>query len=171
VPQLCPDENVLKELDASLDLDKWSPADSKSTPLDTDCTAKALIPGTPTEIITKAIRESGDPLVALDEDDIKHLKLADHMMSLHIDPTENRFFGKSSGVMLIQTAIDLKHEYIGQPDRSKEGILGARRPEFWTIRPVRDSCNFVFIKLYSNWNSVGESFGPCRGSFIHLPRG
>ena len=71
-----------------------------------------------------------------DDDDLAHLKLADHMKSLQIDPSENRFFGKSSGAMLVQAAIDLKHEYTGQRKHSIHGILGSRRPEFWTIRPV-----------------------------------
>jgi hypothetical protein len=88
--------------------------------------------------MTKAIRESGGPVVEPDDDDLAHLKLAHHMKTLHIDPAENRFFGKSSGAMLVQAAIDLKQEYTGKPEHSMAKILGARRPEFWTIRSVRN---------------------------------
>lgn len=102
-----------------------------------------MIKTSPTEIMTKAIRESGGPLVVPDDDDIAHLKLSDHMKNLHIESSDNRFFGKSSGAMLIQAAIDLKHEYTGHQDLSIEGILGARRPEFWSIRPVRISLNSI----------------------------
>lgn len=52
-----------------------------------------------------------------------------------------RFFGKSSSVMFIQTAIEAKHEYAGLdlPKRREQGwrpILPSKRPQFWGIHPV-----------------------------------
>ncbi|KAF8226986.1 hypothetical protein L208DRAFT_1406132 [Tricholoma matsutake] len=146
--KLCPDEGVLKELEASLNSDKWS-SEKVSGLLDTENPAKRMIKTSPTEIMTKAIRESGGPLVVPDDDDIAHLKLSDHMKNLHIESSDNRFFGKSSGAMLIQAAIDLKHEYTGHQDLSIEGILGARRPEFWSIRPWEKLSSRVEVPLFT----------------------
>jgi hypothetical protein len=64
-------------------------------------------------------------VVELDDNDLAHMK------NLHI--------GKTSGAMLVQAAIYLKHEYTGKPEHLMARILGARRPEFWTVRPVRNS--------------------------------
>jgi hypothetical protein len=122
----------LKDLDASLlDLDKWLPR-----PLDTGLTST-----NPMENITEVIRHSGTPVVSLDDpqdDDFIHLALSDDMYNLSIASVQKAFFGKSSGVLLIQKARDLKHEYTGQQEDATPAIFTARRPEFWNIRPV---CN------------------------------
>jgi hypothetical protein len=49
-----------------------------------------------------------------------------------------RFFGKSSGVVLVQTAIDLKNEFSGLPISQQpiKPLIGSKRPEFWNARPV-----------------------------------
>ena len=50
-----------------------------------------------------------------------------------------RFFGKSSGANLIQTALSLKSEYNGtEPEQMRMRALN-RRPEFWTHHSV--SCS------------------------------
>lgn len=57
---------------------------------------------------------------------------------LQQDPMNYRFFGKSSGVMLIQAALDLKNEYTGNSiERPTSPAIGQKRPEFWNVRPVR----------------------------------
>lgn len=70
------------------------------------------------------------------DDDFIQLSLADSLKKLAIDPIHHRFFGKSSGVMLIQTAIDLKNQYTGNDKEDKKEILGHGRAEFWKMRPV-----------------------------------
>jgi hypothetical protein len=94
-----------------------------------------------------------------DDDDDAHIILADNLKQLSLEPKEYRFFGKSSGAMLIQTAIELKNEYTGRgkgnvasqggammtgttgaaaaaAQATKPGILGLKRNEFWTSHPV-----------------------------------
>lgn len=134
---------------------------------DAEHTAKALLPPNPTEIMTKAIRDSGGPVVGPDDDDIAHLKLVDQMQTLHIDPSEKRFFGKSSGAMLVQAAIDLKQEYSGANENVFGGLLGAIRPEFWTVRPVRYQ-QPVYYTTFPDHHIVGEAI-KCRHPCIHLP--
>lgn len=72
------------------------------------------------------------------EEDGAHLLLADNLKRLTIDPCEYRFFGKSSGAMLIQTAMELKHEYTAKDDsdNTTKPMLKSNRPEYWAIKPV-----------------------------------
>ncbi|KAH9992246.1 fungal-specific transcription factor domain-containing protein [Russula compacta] len=44
----------------------------------------------------------------------------------------HRFFGKSSGANLVQTALDLKSEYSGSEQDKAHMRISNRRPEFWT---------------------------------------
>ena len=47
-----------------------------------------------------------------------------------------RFFGKSSGATLVQTALDLKSEYSGTEQDYMQLRMAKRRPEFWTQHSV-----------------------------------
>lgn len=47
-----------------------------------------------------------------------------------------RFFGKSSGANLVQTAINLKSEYSGTEVDDMRFRMSNRRPEFWTQNTV-----------------------------------
>ena len=54
-----------------------------------------------------------------------------------MDKDEYWFMGKSSGVTLIQTAVELKNQYNGSTSLKPHITLGEKRPEFWTPHPVR----------------------------------
>ncbi|KAF8634298.1 hypothetical protein AX17_004250 [Amanita inopinata Kibby_2008] len=53
---------------------------------------------------------------------------------LQLNPTENRFFGKSSGFQLVQTALDLKSEYTGWSYLAGP-TMTSKRSDFWDIPP------------------------------------
>ncbi|TFK49793.1 hypothetical protein OE88DRAFT_1755750 [Heliocybe sulcata] len=81
------------------------------------------------------------PDLDLDPSDDEYLNttLTENLRKLTVDPNYHRFFGKSSGIMFIQTAIDLKNEYAGDGDEKQsiidETYLGSKRPEFWSSNP------------------------------------
>jgi hypothetical protein len=98
----------------------------------------------------------------LEEDTVT---LADSMMKLSLIGPEKRFFGKSSGAMLVQTALDIKKEYegahgLGASGSSGAGTLGGEdgvgglhqggptgafkgtRKEYWGPQPVSNVCHF-----------------------------
>ncbi|KJA27601.1 hypothetical protein HYPSUDRAFT_34708 [Hypholoma sublateritium FD-334 SS-4] len=52
---------------------------------------------------------------------------------LTLNPQQNRFFGKSSGYQLVQTALDLKQEYTGEIIPRNKTLLPMKRYEFWDI--------------------------------------
>ncbi|KIK66923.1 hypothetical protein GYMLUDRAFT_239127 [Collybiopsis luxurians FD-317 M1] len=72
------------------------------------------------------------------EEDREHLELADNLKKLRVDSREYRFFGKSSGAMLVKTAMDLKQEYTGRETNMTRIVIGERRPEFWRPFPWED---------------------------------
>ncbi|KAJ4477535.1 fungal-specific transcription factor domain-containing protein [Lentinula aciculospora] len=97
---------------------------------------------TTTEAAISAIRRwdiTPDFTSSQNAEDREHIELADNIKSLHIDSRDYRFFGKSSGAMLIKTAIDLKQEFTGRETDMKPVILGERRPQFWRPLPWEDS--------------------------------
>ena len=63
----------------------------------------------------------------------------------------HRFFGKSSGASLVQTALDLKSEYNGTDQ--DHFTLANRRPEFWTPHSV---CTPVRCTLCPTHPTLGK---------------
>ncbi|KAI6025452.1 fungal-specific transcription factor domain-containing protein [Pisolithus marmoratus] len=61
--------------------------------------------------------------------------LAHKFASLTVQPSIKRYFGKSSGPMLVQKAIDLKKEFNGHDFPGIEHAGQVLRPEFQTINP------------------------------------
>lgn len=74
---------------------------------------------------------------AASEDELGTGTLAEGLKRLAVDPLDRRFHGKSSGVMLVQTAMNLKQEFSGGEVRKSLMIPPTRRPEFWSPHPVR----------------------------------
>jgi len=149
--KLCPDEKVLRELDIAIDtqdLDQFpidpSPLVSSSTKKDQYENVQPIV-----DLAASVIRRYGTTNNRNDDhsDDDGHLLIADDLKQLSLEPKEYRFFGKSSGAMLIQTAIDLKNEYAGKVPGTVSGLLGLKRKEFWTRHPV--SLDTPFISSFS----------------------
>ena len=63
------------------------------------------------------VNTSLEDLAASDDEGIVTLRLSENLKAMHLtDQRVDRFFGKSSGVMLIQKAIDLKKEVTGSEE-------------------------------------------------------
>ncbi|KXN82670.1 Transcriptional activator protein acu-15 [Leucoagaricus sp. SymC.cos] len=142
--RLCPDEKLLRELDIAIDKEDFpldqppidpSPLVTTAAKQDKNDGARSVV-----DIATSVLRRYGSAAQDADErfEDDAHLILADNLKQLSLDPKEYRFFGKSSGAMLIQTAIELKNEYTGKSPPPNTGILGLKRNEFWTSYPWED---------------------------------
>lgn len=71
-----------------------------------------------------------------DSEDLATLTLAENLKRVSLD-SEYRFFGKSSGAMLIQTALDIKKGYTHERDQRNSnwmpGFLPSKRPEYWDM--------------------------------------
>ncbi|KAJ3909077.1 fungal-specific transcription factor domain-containing protein [Lentinula edodes] len=134
---LMPDLDLAKELESNLSgkrNNSWQRPNAHSPPSRNSTTEAAI----------SAIRRwdiSPESSSQQNAEDGEHIELADNIKSLQVDSREYRFFGKSSGAMLIKTAIDLKQEFTGRKTDMKPVVLGERRPEFWQPLPWEDNAS------------------------------
>lgn len=99
-----------------------------------------LLPGIDlSQEVDRLLEEVDDQDVPLkeEEDDDQNAKLmVGQLAKLDLNPPQNRFFGRSSGYQLIQTALDLKSQYKGTTQNAVTVVeLKRRRPEFWDVPP------------------------------------
>lgn len=95
-----------------------------------------------------------DDLDPSDDEITARNTLEKHMKSLTVDPGHPRFFGKSSSVMFLQTAMVLKQELEGNVTtktnpRTGKSILPCKRPEYWRAHPW-------VLEVFERENSVKE---------------
>lgn len=66
------------------------------------------------------------------DEDTAPTALADSLSQLSLGGSfQFRFRGKSSGAMLVQTALDLRDEFTGEAGKVERKILSNMRPELW----------------------------------------
>jgi hypothetical protein len=101
------------------------------------------------DTVTRAIRNTHrGQAVAIDDVGVMVADLKDMSIDAH---DEHRFFGKSSGAVLVRNVMEARREYVGQ-DRSNN--LSNIRPEFWIIPKVCPGLNIVsfwFIDQLPQW--------------------
>jgi len=169
---------LYKELNAYLD-GKWSnerPPVNPSALVD-DIASKAQPNAATLETITSAIRgvmedKRDTARTDTDDDDDPTLALADNLRRMAISPTDFRFFGKSSGPMLLRTAVELKNEYAGRDRDSadpEKPMMETQRKEFWTVKPVRHPTDIQFTFL-TYMRLVGTKTECTRFNSIYLSR-
>lgn len=81
----------------------------------------------------------------------------------------HRFFGKSSGANLVQTALDLKSEYSGT--EQDHFTLANRRPEFWTQHSVRippTSGRWALYPAHTTFETKNSGSAPPSASSMRL---
>ncbi|KAJ7268767.1 fungal-specific transcription factor domain-containing protein [Mycena haematopus] len=71
---------------------------------------------------------------SLPEEDLSHDELSERFRQFELGSLKYRFFGSSSGFMLMKNAISIKEEYLGRPL-----VPHLRRAEFWNIRPWEEA--------------------------------
>ncbi|KAG6908595.1 hypothetical protein DXG01_003998 [Tephrocybe rancida] len=157
--KLYPNSDILKELDAVVDIDAWLikylPQD-EAQKLDSKAPTPAQSSRHIWEIAHSVVRNITQPVDSQPDDDY-HVILSDTIQRLNLDDTDkDRFFGKSSGAVLVRTAMELKNQYTGGNGDVRRPIFGSRRAEFWisTLRfkqppntPSYVTGYVVFLKL------------------------
>ncbi|EIW84606.1 hypothetical protein CONPUDRAFT_163685 [Coniophora puteana RWD-64-598 SS2] len=110
--QFCPDVNIaellLKEGDNNDAPTRHDASHSSSSAL-----ASHMLYRSPTLGSGNQTPTPEEPVSSDEEVDMLELKLSESIRKMTIDPTRHRFFGKSSGITLIQQALDLKNEHTG----------------------------------------------------------
>lgn len=156
--QLCPDADFTQELGSRIDRESWI----DKRPM-TDLTSRGSRGASPTRRLTTSaapiagaipLPTDSEDLVPSD-DEIGHATLTEGLKRLAVEPLDRRFHGKSSGVMLVQAAMNLKKEFSGA-DQPKDLIVPpTRRAEFWAPHPVS---TFTMPLADSPLGAVGVPF-------------
>lgn len=136
--QLCPDTDLAQELGPPFDREAWlskgvGNGNKGSSSASTSKTLGTRIPPSLPPVDSDDLDPSDDEITARNT-------LERHMKNLAVDPGHPRFFGKSSSVMFLQTAMVLKHELAGKgpvrrDPRTGKSILPCKRPEYWRAHP------------------------------------
>jgi hypothetical protein len=98
------------------------------------------------DALSRTIRDSSLSQTAVADDEDEVAVLAADLRNLAIEPSDlDRFFGKSSGAMLFQRAIEAKRDY-ADPNKSNAALsLRNARTEFWIIPEVCVGVLNVFL--------------------------
>ncbi|KAI4523470.1 hypothetical protein K525DRAFT_267940 [Schizophyllum commune Loenen D] len=75
-----------------------------------------------------------DALLVRNDDDSIEARLASKFQKMRLRPDENRFYGKSSNVMLVKAALDAKHQY-NVKNGIQPKVWDFKRPDYWEPRP------------------------------------
>ncbi|PCH39377.1 hypothetical protein WOLCODRAFT_29517 [Wolfiporia cocos MD-104 SS10] len=114
--RLCPDADFSNELGGQFDKNMWI-----SERAGADKLGKAVV-AYRTPVNPQAVASAPQPtILPTDPDDLEpsddevmaHHRLVQNLKRMKLNPSSMRFFGKSSSIMFIQTAMDLKREYSG----------------------------------------------------------
>ncbi|KDQ52727.1 hypothetical protein JAAARDRAFT_702130 [Jaapia argillacea MUCL 33604] len=144
--KLCPDADFSQELGGQLDRDSWLKMSAEKGRSAGKVNGQSSGQASPCAPLRGVPNPSGSNQIDQDEldpsdDEYMNTSLLEQLKKLSINPNSHRFFGKSSGVMLIQTAIDMKNEYSGEEVipldnmKSADPQFAAKRPEFWNLFP------------------------------------
>lgn len=133
--RLCPDADFTQELGVRIDRESW-PNDKRSLDI---MPSRASRQNSPARRLSTCHLSGGNSVPpSVDPDDLApsddepgSLTVTEGLKRLAMDPLDRRFHGKSSGVMLIQAAMDLKREHYGL-DPAKNCIPATRRSDFWS---------------------------------------
>ncbi|THH04869.1 hypothetical protein EW145_g5209 [Phellinidium pouzarii] len=138
--RLCPDADFTQELGAHIDRDSWS---NDKRPLNNMMASRESRQNSPNRRLPPSgvVASSGpspfcDPDdLAPSDDELVHSTLTEGLKRLAVDPLDRRFHGKSSGVMLVQAAMNLKQEFSGSDSLKGQLIPPTRRTELWSPHP------------------------------------
>ncbi|KAL1696326.1 fungal-specific transcription factor domain-containing protein [Schizophyllum commune] len=69
------------------------------------------------------------------DDDSPEARMVSRFQKLHLQPDAHRFYGKSSGVMLLKATIEVMDQYAATKPGFRPRDRGMRRPEYWNQCP------------------------------------
>ncbi|KAI0706989.1 fungal-specific transcription factor domain-containing protein [Earliella scabrosa] len=148
--KLCPNADFTKELGGSFDKDAWL-GDRNGEP-SSATTAKPgygiptapsqpSVIGSPPTLGTPASQVDSDDLDPSDDEIVAQRNIVQSLRKMSMNPSSMRYHGKSSSLLFIQTAMDLKQEYAGvelpktvDPE-AHTTLLRRRQQQYWSLHP------------------------------------
>lgn len=135
-PQLCPDADVSNQLDVRVPNHVSTPrtARSEPSPMSTSHQESSSLPGSLS--VTPQIPASPDGAELSDHDEEYVQGLVESLRKLSVSPQSYRYHGKSSALVLIQAALELKNQH---PGRSGQVEPQERASYKYPVSPMSSS--------------------------------
>ncbi|KAI9070185.1 hypothetical protein FKP32DRAFT_1543831, partial [Trametes sanguinea] len=148
--KLCPNADFTKELGGTFDRDAWSherngepsasgaqKAPGYSIPTQSG-PAAGMVASPPAQPAPAQVES--DDLDPSDDEIIAQRNIVQKLRKLSVNPSQMRYHGKSSSLLFIQTAMDLKHEYAATHlpstvDPDAHNFLLRRHQQGWSLHP------------------------------------
>ncbi|KAI1786446.1 fungal-specific transcription factor domain-containing protein [Ganoderma leucocontextum] len=146
--KLCPNADFTKELGGSFDKDAWSPdrnggpssAAMSSYPIPAAPTQQSAI-ASPPSLPASSSQVDSEDLDPSDDEIVAQRNIVQSLRKMSMNPSSMRYHGKSSSLLFIQTAMDLKQEYAGLelPQtvdlQETHCTLLKKRHQYWSLHP------------------------------------
>ncbi|KAI0819293.1 fungal-specific transcription factor domain-containing protein [Trametes gibbosa] len=151
--KLCPNADFTKELGGSFDRDAWlterNGEPSGAGPGVGSVAGKSaygIPPQTPSSVIgspcahPSSAQVDSEDLDPSDDEVIAQRNIVAKLEKMSVHPSTMRYHGKSSSLLFIQTAMDLKHEYVAihlppTVDPDAHNVLLRRHQQHWSLHP------------------------------------
>ncbi|KAI0326454.1 hypothetical protein GY45DRAFT_1258946 [Cubamyces sp. BRFM 1775] len=146
--KLCPNADFTKELGGHFDKDAWlherngepsgAPAKSAAYGIPGQPSTSSMVASPPPQPAPAQV--DSDDLDPSDDEVIAQRNIVQKLKRMSVNPSQMRYHGKSSSLLFIQTAMDLKHEYaaIHLPttvDQDAHNVLFRRHQQCWSLHP------------------------------------
>ncbi|KAJ7633736.1 fungal-specific transcription factor domain-containing protein [Mycena rosella] len=106
------------------------------------------------QLARRAIRSLKGPVAPPHSDDLAFADIDASFQTLRIKDKDTRgFHGKSSGAMLVKTAVDLKNENLGPPERMEPVSVSKPRPPATNYTFPDEDLLFSLVSLYFENNT------------------
>ncbi|KIY44463.1 hypothetical protein FISHEDRAFT_26436, partial [Fistulina hepatica ATCC 64428] len=136
-------ETLLRKFNPSVDITNEISNNGSESPNPTDASSYvsplSVLPTvssatSPSDV--ESDEENELPKDSHDSTDFMHLTITEQLQNLQVHTTteSKRFFGKSSGFMLVSNALNLKEQHIDM-EQATARIRSARREKFWRLEP------------------------------------
>ncbi|KAI0649560.1 fungal-specific transcription factor domain-containing protein [Trametes meyenii] len=142
--KLCPNADFTKELGGHFDRDAWI-AERNGEPSGTARAGYAIPTAqSSSSIASPPAPPSGqidsDDLDSSDDEVIAQRNIVQKLQKMSVNPSQMRYHGKSSSLLFIQTAMELKHEYAGihlpaSVEPEDQSVLLRRHRQYWSLHP------------------------------------
>ncbi|KAI0309621.1 fungal-specific transcription factor domain-containing protein [Amylostereum chailletii] len=131
-------EGLFAQLHPDLDFSEHQNDNGPESPPKQQSSSRTHLPSVPpTPFMPSMLDDASEgPALDVDEDEFSETSetdLVEHLRSLNVNSTFGCFYGKSSGMLLFQKALNFKSEVSGQEAIKTRRL--SRRPDYWHIQP------------------------------------
>jgi hypothetical protein len=147
--KVCPDADFSREMGGRIDRETWRK--------DNTSTSTSAHTMNATSSTYSSANTPLEDLVPSEDEDVITLKLSESFRTMDLHGWRTRFIGKSSGVVLIQKAIDLKKEVTGSGEHQARILSHRVQDTPYPVRPNEPGHDAYILITVSSGNARSDS--------------